>query len=38
MEFLARVAAWLLILRIAGVVLSVLAGVVLGLTGGAYHR
>jgi len=38
MEFLARVAAWLLILRGAGFVLALLAGVILGLTGGAYDR
>jgi hypothetical protein len=38
MEFLSRVAAWFLILRIAGVVLALVAGVFLGLSGGAHHQ
>jgi hypothetical protein len=38
MQFLARAAAWALVLRSVCIILMILAGVILGLTGGAHHR
>lgn len=37
MNFLARVIAWAIILRMVGVAAAVVAGVILGLSGGAYR-
>lgn len=36
MQFLARVVAWAILLRTAGVILVVIAGVILGLNGGVH--